>query len=89
MELPKCVGSDACTCEIPSVLLVFPMGSEWLVVLFIQQALANVNGIEQRLKGSYRGRNKAAGPPLSVDGQVDYLIQVWVCGGRGYQGIIE
>ncbi|CAN8011643.1 unnamed protein product, partial [Ixodes pacificus] len=40
-----------------------------------EKALANVNGIEQRLKGAYRGRNKAAGPPLSVEGQVDYLIQ--------------
>ncbi|CAN7938873.1 unnamed protein product, partial [Ixodes hexagonus] len=40
-----------------------------------EKALANVNGIEQRLRGSYRGRSKAAGPPLSVEGQVDYLIQ--------------
>ncbi|KAH8040442.1 hypothetical protein HPB51_010222 [Rhipicephalus microplus] len=38
-------------------------------------ALVNVNGIEQRLKGVYRGRNKPAGPPLSVEGQVDSLIQ--------------
>ncbi|XP_077556323.1 ATR serine/threonine kinase meiotic 41 [Haemaphysalis longicornis] len=40
-----------------------------------EKALVNVNGIEQRLKGVYRGRNKPAGPPLSVEGQVDYLIQ--------------
>ncbi|KAL3226410.1 hypothetical protein MRX96_004499 [Rhipicephalus microplus] len=40
-----------------------------------EKALVNVNGIEQRLKGVYRGRNKPAGPPLSVEGQVDSLIQ--------------
>ncbi|XP_064474884.1 serine/threonine-protein kinase atr-like [Ornithodoros turicata] len=39
-----------------------------------EKAVAHVNGIEQRLKGVYRGRNKAAGPPLSVEGQVDCLI---------------
>lgn len=40
-----------------------------------EKAVAHVNGIEQRLRGVYRGRNRPAGPPLSVEGQVDCLIR--------------